>query len=126
MFDGLDNLTFLTLNTNQTSALPEDVFDGLSSLERLYLDDNPGSSFIFKAELEATGENTFLVKVAYGSPFSMSVTLSATGDTLSVDAVTINDGSIRIAPVTVTPGGSGASTGYSEHRFCNVPGYSDR
>ncbi len=87
--------------------MPEDVFDSLFSLERLYLDDNPGSSFIFKTELEAMGENTFVVKVAYRSPFSMSVTLSATGGTLSVDAVTINGGSIRSAPVTVTPGDPG-------------------
>ena len=131
VFDGLDSLEMLNLDGNQISVLPEDVFDGLSTLESLALDDNrltslpeglfeglttmkrvdlednPGSSFIFKAELEATGGNTFVVKVAYGSPFSMSVTLSATGGTLSVDAVTINGGSIRSAPVTVTPGDAG-------------------
>ena len=109
VFDGLNNLTILTLGYNQISALPEDMFDGLSSLKRLYMDDNPGSSFIFKAELEGAGADAVVVKVAEGAPFSMSVTLSANGGTLSANTVTIAGGSIQSPPVTVTPESQGQS-----------------
>ena len=40
VFDGLSNLEQLYLFENQLGALPEDVFDGLGNLERLYLFEN--------------------------------------------------------------------------------------
>ena len=43
-FDGLSNLQKLYLNKNKLSSLPEDVFDGLSKLRNLRLDNNDLSS----------------------------------------------------------------------------------
>ncbi|TGG93104.1 MAG: leucine-rich repeat domain-containing protein, partial [Aphanocapsa feldmannii 277cV] len=37
IFDGLSNLEWLHLDNNYLSSLPEDIFDGLSNLEELYL-----------------------------------------------------------------------------------------
>ncbi|MYA68498.1 leucine-rich repeat protein, partial [Candidatus Poribacteria bacterium] len=43
-FDGLTNLTTLSLSQNKLASLPSDVFDGLTNLTTLYLSDNPFTS----------------------------------------------------------------------------------
>lgn len=40
IFDGLDSLEILNLNANELTSLPEDIFDGLSELTRLNLTSN--------------------------------------------------------------------------------------
>ena len=102
VFDGLGNLKVLLLNDNQLSALPADVFDGISNLTSLYLgwnelaslpdgvfegmvklnelrlEHNPGAPFVFSADLEQKSQNWFVVKVAQGAPFTISVILWVT------------------------------------------------
>ena len=106
-FHGLPNLETLVLSRNSLTGLPENVFDGLSGLERLFLKDNPGAAFTLKAELERQGDDAFVVQVAQGAPFNMAITLSAEGGALSSTAVTIEGGSTTSAPISVTPGSEG-------------------
>ena len=106
VFGGLSSLEMLFLCCNDLTELPDGLFDGLSELHTLYLDANPGSPFTFTAELEQRGDYAFVVKMAEGAPFDVEVTLSAQDGTLSSTTVTIEGGSIRSAPVIVTPGGS--------------------
>ena len=105
VFDGLSSLKNLGLCCNDLTELPDGLFDGLSELHTLKLRANPGSPFTFTAELEQRGDDAFVVKMAEGAPFDIEVTLSAQGGTLSSTTVTIEGGSIRSAPVIVTPGG---------------------
>ena len=105
VFDGLSSLKKLFLCCNDLTELPDGLFDGLSELHTLKLHGNPGSPFTFTAELEQRGDDAFVVKMAEGAPFDIEVTLSAQGGTLSSTTVTIEGGSIRSAPVIVTPGG---------------------
>ena len=105
VFDGLSSLKKLFLCCNDLTELPDGLFDGLSELHTLKLRANPGSPFTFTAELEQRGDDAFVVKMAEGAPFDIEVTLSAQGGTLSNTTVTIEGGSIRSAPVIVTPGG---------------------
>ena len=105
VFDGLSSLERLYLVGNALTELPDGLFDGLSELHTLYLHGNPGSPFTLTAELEQRGDDAFVVKMAEGAPFDIEVTLSAQGGTLSNTTVTIEGGSIRSAPVIVTPGG---------------------
>ena len=110
VFDNLSNLEYLHLHDNDLQALPDGVFDGASDLEILYLHGNPGTPFVFGAELEQPDDQTAVVRVALGAPFDMDVTLSAQGATLSTDTVTVDAGSIISDAVDVTPDGNGPVT----------------
>ena len=105
VFDGLSSLQVLDLRFNQLSTLPDGVFDGLSSLQVLDLGGNPGSPFLLIMELEQTGPDTFVVKVADGAPFAMTTGLIVEGGTLpiGVTSVTVPPGSTTSDPITVTP-----------------------
>ena len=106
VFDGLSSLQVLDLGYNrQLGGLPDGVFDGLSGLEWLRLRDNPGSPFLLIMELEQTGLDTFVVKVADGAPFAMTTGLTVEGGTLpvGVTSVTVPPGSTTSDPITVTP-----------------------
>ena len=95
VFDGLGELQTLNLKYNQISSLPDELFSGLSNLEVLYLGDNPGTSFVFTAELEQRGDNGVVVQVAEGAPFNMSVTLNFKAGALSTNlAVPISGGDL--------------------------------
>ncbi len=112
IFSNLSNLDRLTLNSNRLQTLPDSMFFGLSSLTRLELHSN-GADFTLTLALErtdnadfnASGPATIAVKVAEGAPFDMSVTLSATGGTLSSTTATISKGDIESGSITVTQSG---------------------
>ena len=77
VFAGLANLPFLDLSVNQLSELPAGLLSGLTSLTSLWIDQNPGSPFIFTMTPERIpGTNKVVVTVAYGAPFSMTTTIS--------------------------------------------------
>ena len=77
------------------------MFSGLSKLEILYLGDNPGTSFVFTAELQQRGENGVVVKVAEGAPFNMSVTLNFRAGVLSSNLlVSVNGGDLESGVIT--------------------------
>ena len=54
-FLGLTSLERLSLNDNFLQSLPEGVFSGLKSLEALHLGANPGSPFSFPLRVELAG-----------------------------------------------------------------------
>ena len=105
VFDGLANLDTLSLRGNDLSELPDGVFDGLANLRQLDLRENPGAPFTLKAELEQQGGDAFVVKVAEGTPFDIEVTLSAQGGTIAETVVTVDGGSLRSQPISVTRSG---------------------
>ncbi len=118
VFSDLSDLERLTLDNNELTALPDSIFFGLSSLTRLYLSGNPGSDFTLTLQLKrtdntdltATDPATVKVWVAEGAPFDMTVSLSATGGTLSAAEATISAGSIESDAITVTPSGNSLVT----------------
>ena len=102
-FKGLSNLESLYLDHNSLSALPDDIFEGLESLDILWLHFNPGSPFSLTMELEQVSDDSVRVKVDEGTPFEMSITLSASGGTLSSTDVTVEAGDIKSESVVMTP-----------------------
>ena len=105
VFSDLAKLRVLNLEANAIQALPAGLFVGLTDLDTLYLG-NPGSPFTLTAELERHGDDSFVLKVAEGTPFDTTVTLSAQGGTPASSAVTISAGSLTSQPVTVSAGGN--------------------
>ena len=110
VFDNLTELEDLYLLRNELSRLPDGIFYGLANLNVLNIDDNAGSPFILTAELERTGENTIVLKIAQATPFDTEVTLSAEGGSLSSATVFIPAGNVSSAPVNVSPDGDGLVT----------------
>ena len=110
IFDGLASLRRLDLQDNKLTALPEGVFNGLTNLEKLYLYDNPGSPFILNAQLERSGSDGVMVKVAEGAPFPINITLSVQGGSLSDTTVVIAAGKTASAKITATPNGQAEVT----------------
>ena len=106
-FRGLTSLRLLYLYDNNLSELPAGLFEGLSKLDRLRLEGNPGAPFTLTAELERRGDGAVAVKVAEGSPFDMEVGLSAEGGTLSSTAIEVEGGKTASGAITVTPAGNG-------------------
>ena len=107
VFDNLSSLEYLYLDENDLSELPDGVFDGLSNLYELNLSGNPGAPFTITAELEQQADYAFVVKIAEGAPFDMRVTLSFQGAAQEGATVTVEGGSVRSLPVSVTPSGTG-------------------
>ena len=107
VFDNLSSLEYLHLYENDLSALPDGVFDGLSNLYELNLSGNPGAPFTITAELEQQADYAFVVKIAEGTPFDMKVTLSFQGAAQEGATVTVEGGSVRSLPISVTPSGTG-------------------
>ena len=106
IFDNLANLKQLYLFSNKLSELPDRIFYGLASLDVLNIDENTGSPFTFRVELERPDENTIALKVAQATPFDMEVTLSAEGGSLSSATVTIPAGNVSSEQITVSPNGA--------------------
>ena len=106
VFEGLSSLTQLPLEGNRLESLPDGLFEGLVSLEQVLLSGNPGAPFALTAELEQRGDGAFVVKVVEGSPFDLTVTLSARGGTLSSTTVTVEGGSLASKPVSVKAAGN--------------------
>ena len=108
VFTGLPSLTDMSLSNNKLTTLPVGVFTGLTMLTELRLEGNHAdASLTFTMELEETGSNTFVVKVAEGAPFAMTTTVEVTGGTLpdgdTSGTVTVKAGNTRSDPITVTP-----------------------
>ena len=110
VFTGLAGLTHLVASNNKLTSLPDGVFAGMPKLQTVSLSGNPGSPFTLRADLEQEDAGGVVVKVAEGAPFTMTVTLSAEGGTLSATTVVIGGGDTESADVTVTPEGAGAVT----------------
>ena len=107
VFDGLASLKQLPLEGNGLESLPEGLFEGLVSLEQVFLSSKDRAPFTLTAELERRGDNALVVKVVEGSPFDLTVTLSARGGTLSSTSVTVEGGSLASGPVGVSVDGNG-------------------
>ena len=108
VFGDLTSLNVLDLSGNNLSELPDGVFRSRHELKDLRLHDNPGAPFTFMAELgrwEPWGDYGIRVELAPGTPFYMTVTLSAEGGTLSTETVTICCGGTGSHAIRVTPDG---------------------
>ena len=105
LLDGFTQLETLYLNDNQLTTLPNGLFEGLTDLQSLKLHGNPGAPFTFRAELEKSGDDGVAVKVVQAAPYSMAVTLSVTGGTLSATTATIPAGNIRSEVITFSHSG---------------------
>ena len=101
VLDGLSKLEYLYLYDNDLRELPAGMFEGIHGLKGLYLTKNPGSTFVLTAELERRGDDEFVVKVAQGAPFKITVTLSAQGGTLSPTYVEILGGRTTSGPIFI-------------------------
>ena len=111
VFAGLANLPFLDLSVNQLGELPSGLLSGLTSLTSLWIDQNPGSPFIFTMTPERIpGTNKVVVTVAYGAPFSMTTTISTIeGTTLtSVYPVMVPAGRVASDEIVIDSLGVGA------------------
>lgn len=118
-FSGLSALRFLRLDGNALRRLPAGVFTGLAALRSLRLDGNPGAPFVLPVQLlrtdaepHAPGPARLRVSVAQGTPFDMTVGISAAGGLLSrADGSAVADvflaaGETRSASVAVRRAGS--------------------
>ena len=110
LLDGFTQLESLYLFENQLTTLPNGLFEGLTNLQSLKLHGNPGAPFTFRAELEESSDNGVAVKVVQAAPYSMAVSLSVTGGTLSATAATIAAGNIRSEAITFTHSGDNPVT----------------
>ena len=110
VFTELAGLTHLVASNNKLTSLPDGIFSGMPKLQTVSLSGNPGGPFTLRADLEQEDAGGVVVKVAEGAPFTMTVTLSAEGGTLSATTVVIGGGDTESASVTVTPSGSEAVT----------------
>lgn len=102
-FRGLTGLDALWLNHNSLATRPADLFDVLTNLCGFYLANSPGSSFTFTATVAQTAPTLVKVAVAQAAPFDMTVTLSATGGTLSPSSTTVAAGSSEGSCIAVAP-----------------------
>ena len=107
VFGGLARLKQLPLEGNELESLPDGVFEGLVNLEQVFLSSKDRAPFTLTAELDQHGDNALVVKVVEGSPFDLTVTLSARGGTLSSTTVTVEGGRLASEPVGVSVDGSG-------------------
>lgn len=106
IFADLAALQSLRLSGSRLTALPAGVFSGLSNLRHVELNDNPGAPFtltlrLVRRQQTSTG-GAVAVRVAEGAPFAMTLSLSATGGTLSANSVTVGTGRTTSPNVTVT------------------------
>ena len=143
-FEGLINLQNLYLNTNQIATLPEGIFDGLTSLRILWLfenqlseapditgltslaflalNDNPGATFTYYADLERTngefsetGDATLKLTFEKGMPFSTGAQasrkfrLSTSHGTVTPDTLSVTAGSEESGEFTLSHTGVGAT-----------------
>ena len=100
----------LYLDGNQLDALPDGLFAGWTSLVSLWLEDNPGSPFVFDLEVGREDDDTVVVNVSNATPFDISITLEATGGSLSATEVTLPAGGTSTEGIDVTPDGEAAVT----------------
>ena len=108
------DLYILWLYNNQIATLHPGTFEGLSKLTRMDFCYNPGVPFRLNValrrtdtdDLAAPGPAQIAVTVAEGTPFDMSLELSASGATLSSSTATIARGTAVSDTVTVTKSAS--------------------
>ena len=105
VFASLD-VEWLDLANNSLQTLPAGVFSGLTSLDSLFLENNPGADFSFTMTIQRVpNTHKVVVVVPEGAPFDMTTTISATGGPLpdAVSEVTVPVGRTRSAEIAVTP-----------------------
>ena len=110
IFKDLDSLEVLSLSQNNFDALPDGLFSGSTSLVSVWLEDNPGSPFVFDLEVAREDDDTVVVNVSNATPLDISITLEAYGGSLSATEVTLLAGSTSTDAINATPDGDGAMT----------------
>ena len=110
IFKDLDSLEVLSLSQNNFDALPDGLFSGSTSLVSVWLEDNPGSPFVFDLEVAREDDDTVVVNVSNATPLDISITLEAYGGSLSATEVTLPAGSTSTEAINATPDGDGAMT----------------
>ena len=104
MFDGLTSLEDLRLNDNLLSGLPAGVFSGLTSLQNLYLDGNPVDPLPVAVSLEPAGPGQFRAVAPTAAPFALTLPVSVFNGEIDGGAttLTIPAGMVQSDSVTVT------------------------
>ena len=125
----LGKLEILLMANNRLSVLPADLFKGKSFLRKIDLQNNPGAPFTLRPELvplpavdsESDGSATIALRVAEGTPFPISVGLSASDGALQVKEARINAGSVHGMAIPV-PRGDGPIIVRLDDKVPSIPG----
>ena len=105
VFDGLTALTNLQLQDNMLSALPDGIFEGLTALTTLSLNGNTVNPLPLTVSLKKVAVGEFKAMVHTGAPFDIVLPVSATNGTIDGGAttITIPKGSVEsTSSLTVT------------------------
>ena len=112
----LSGLTALDLSGNALTSLPAGLFAGLGALGEVRLQDNPGTPFTLRLELERTdgalsspGPASVVARVREGAPFALRAALSAVNGTLSPATALVPAGMTAGTPITVVQEAAGAT-----------------
>ena len=104
----LFRLATLDLSDNQLTHLPPRVLHGLSNLQSLDLERNPGAPFSLTVAIQRVDQDSLsaerakvAVTVAEGAPFRWSVALTTDGGELSSDTVVLARGDTISAAVEI-------------------------
>ena len=103
VFDGLSSLTEIHLQNNQLTALPNGVFDGLTSLKVVQLGQQT-TDLSLTVSLEKVADGQFKAIAPAGAPFDIALPLTVTNGSISggASSITIPVGNIESDTLTVT------------------------
>ena len=124
LFADLSNLEILSLADNDLQELPAGIFAGLERAKRLTLHGNPGAPFTLVLRVKRTDNDNLLapspgkvvLHIDEGTPFDMTVNVSAQGGALSAEQVTLEAGATSSRKFEVT-----SSTGTATHVSAGPP-----
>ncbi len=90
LFKKLPHLRYLNLKANKLTYLLEGIFEGITEVEQLRLDDNPVDPLPLWVTLEKVGDAQFKAVVSAGAPFTITL------------PITVENGSVANGPETLT------------------------
>ena len=101
-FRGAVALETVELQDNKLATLPSGLFHGLENLTTLKLHGNREGGFTLTAHPKDNSDGSFVISIAEGVPFGVTVSFQVTGGTVVGNSVTIPAGSSDSPSVGVT------------------------
>ena len=104
IFDGLTAVTSIDLLHNELISLPDGLFKGLTALKLFRLGSSTVAPLPLSVSLEKIADGQFKAVAPTGAPFELVLPLTVENGTINSGAstITIPQGSIESAPLTVT------------------------